>query len=181
MTNKNGVSTGQQKLLDNLARELFQTEKSASKHCRREADRLRATPPAVALRAVATHADAVLAELPAMAKRSGLIVSEGGKLTGALFSQVRDKVADLLIDRERSYRGTMLGCRHGLDVVHLLHQVAIAMGNTQLDDFCSAWLNTRLVLVKQLEEELAWFAKHPDEAVQFARPPLPTRESRTAS
>jgi hypothetical protein len=104
-----------------------------------------------------------------VAARNGMVVSAGGIATGELFSQLRDKLADLLIDSERSYRGTLLGCRHGLDVVRLLRQLAIVIGNEDLDNFCAGWLNTRIVLVEQLEEELAWFAKHPKEAVANAR------------
>lgn len=163
------LNESQKTLLDNLSRELFQTETSAARHCAREADRLGSTPPALALRAVAEHAQKVLEQLPGLAERNGMVVSKGGKVTGELFSQLRDKLADLLIDSERSYRGTLLGCRHGLDVVRLLLQVAVVLGNDELDNFCTAWLNTRSVLVQQLEDELAWFAKHPADAVANAR------------
>jgi len=169
MSIKDDLNESQRTLLNNLSRELFQTETSAARHCAREADRLENTPPAVALRGVVTHAQLVLAELPALAERNGMVVSKGGIATGELFSQLRDKLADLLIDSERSYRGTLLGCRHGLDVVRLLRQLAVAIGNEELDTFCASWLNTRTVLVEQLEEELAWFAKHPAEAVANAR------------
>ena len=114
--------------LHSLARELFQTETSAARHCRREAERLGDTGPARALLAVADHADAVLKELPAIAERNDMPVSKGGRMTGALFSQLRDKMFDMLIDSDRSYRGTLLGCRHGLDVVRTLQQLARCNG-----------------------------------------------------
>ena len=165
--------------LISLTRELFQTEISASRHCRREARRLTGTGPGYALQAVADHADAVVDELPRLATRNGLPVSRGGRLTGALFSQLRDKMFDMLIDSDRSYRGTLLGCRHGLDVVRMLQQVAVHNGLTDLDAFCAAWLNTRAVLVQKVEDELAWFARHPAAALQIARRPLlPSRPSR---
>jgi len=163
------LNDSQKTLLNNLSRELVQTETSAARHCAREANRLGNTPPALALRAVVEHAQKVLERLPELAERNGMVVSKGGKVTGELFSQLRDKLADLLIDSERSYRGTLLGCRHGLDVVRLLLQVAVVLGNDELDNFCTAWLNTRSILVKQLEDELAWFAKHPADAVANAR------------
>jgi hypothetical protein len=169
MTAAIALNESQQTLLNNLARELFQTETSAARHCTREADRLGNTPPALALRSVASHAEKVLAELPALAERNGMVVSKGGIATGELFSQLRDKLADLFIDSERSYRGTLLGCRHGLDVVRLLLQMAVVLGNEELDSFCAAWLNTRSVLVQQMEDELAWFAKHPADAIANAR------------
>lgn len=170
MTMPSELTSAQKTFLNNLSRELFQTETSAARHCKREADRLGDTPPALALRAVSQHAEAILRELPALAERNSMVVSKGGMLTGELFSQLRDKMADMLIDSERSYRGTMLGCRHGVDVVRVLQQLADALGNRELDSFCASWLNTRTVLVKKLEDELAWFARHPAEAVRIARP-----------
>lgn len=163
-------SSASHTLLVSLTRELFQTETSAAQHCRREADRLGDEPPATALRAVADHADAILRELPGVAERNGMPVSTGGKITGALFSQLRDKLFDLMIDSDRSYRGTLLGCRHGLDVVRTLGHLAVDLGKPDLDAFCAAWLNTRTVLVQNVEDQLAWFAKHPEDALRFARP-----------
>lgn len=160
--------------LISLTRELFQTETSAARHCRREAERLGETGPGEALRAVADHADAILRELPQLADRNRLPISVGGRLVGALFSQLRDKMFDMMIDSDRSYRGTLLGCRHGLDVVRMLQHLAIENGLTDLDAFCAAWLNTRTILVQKVEDELAWFAQHPNAALQFARKPLMT-------
>lgn len=177
-TQAHGEQSAQQSLLVSLTRELFQTETSAARHCRREADRLAESGPALALRAVAEHADAILRELPALADRNGMPVSPGGKLTGALFSQLRDKMFDMLIDTDRSYRGTLLGCRHGLDVVRVLQHLATAMGKSDLNAFCTAWLNTRTVLVQKLEEELAWFAQHPHEALRLARSPVSSSRTR---
>jgi hypothetical protein len=165
--------------LHSLARELFQTETSAARHCRREAERLGDTGPARALHAVAAHAESVLSALPELARRNDMPVSKGGRMTGALFSQLRDKMFDMLIDSDRSYRGTLLGCRHGLDVVRMLRNLATCMGNTELDNFCTDWLNTRTVLVQKLEDELAWFAKNPEEALKLARPLMATARVRT--
>jgi hypothetical protein len=169
-TNASGDASDAQAFLTSLTRELFQTETSAARHCRREADRLGESEPALALRAVADHADAILSELPGLAERNGMPISKGGKMTGALFSQLRDKMFDMLIDSDRSYRGTLLGCRHGLDVVRMLQHLACEMGKPDLDAFCAAWLNTRTVLVQKVEDELKWFAKNPHQALKFARP-----------
>ena len=161
-------------LLVSLSRELFQTETSASRHCRREAARLGDSGPAAALLAVADHADAVLLELPKLAQRNNMPVSRGGALTGELFSQLRDKLFDMLIDSDRSYRGTLLGCRHGIDVVHMLQHLANVVGKADLDAFCAAWLSTRTVLVQRVEDQLAWFARHPGHALKLARRPFVT-------
>jgi hypothetical protein len=165
MTHRKPLTDNQRTLLNNLTREVFQTETSAARHSRREADRYEDAPPAIALRAVAVHADRVLGQLPALAERNDLIVSKGGILVGELFSQGRDKLADMLIDRERSYRGTLLGMRHGIDVFRLLHEFSNSINNYELRDFTKAWLEERLPLVQRVDEELKWFAENPDVAV----------------
>ncbi|MDB4991113.1 MAG: hypothetical protein JWN04_6291 [Myxococcaceae bacterium] len=179
MTNTGTLGSSTRTFLDALTRELFQTETSASQHCTREAKRLGSTAPALALRAVAEHAEAVLRELPALAERNNLPVSKGGNLAGHMFSELRDKLFDRLIDCERSYRGTLLGCRHGLDVVRTLGHLAASVGNLELDAFCTRWLNTRTVLVERVEDELAWFAQHPDQATRLARPLVPSLRERS--
>jgi len=175
------LTPSQRTLLDNLTRELFQTETSAFKHCNREADRLGDTPPALALRNVSAHAKVILEALPDLARRNDMVVSKGGMVVGELFSQLRDKMADMLIDSERSYRGTLLGARHGIDVVRLLQRFANAVANVELAQFCTSWLEQRVVLVQQLEEELRWFAEHADEAVKFARPLVSSLRAQTRS
>jgi hypothetical protein len=154
------------KLLRTLGRELFQTETSASWHCRREARRLGSSPPAWALSAVADHADGVLRELPALAERHELPVSVGGHLVGRVFSALRQTFADRLIDQERSYRGTLLGIRHGIDCVRLIEHVAMVLNDADLANWCEAWLDARIELTARVEEGLAWFARHPIEATR---------------
>jgi hypothetical protein len=158
------------RLLRNLSRELFQTETSASLHCRREAKRLGDAPPSRVLHDVAQHADAVLGELPPLCGRYDLPVSQPGMAIGALFSALRERFADHLIERERSYRGTLLGMRHGVDVVLLLRHAAEQQGYSDLVQFCERWLSSRVPLVSAAEEQLVWFARHSDTALEFARP-----------
>ena len=156
-------------LLKSLTRELFQTEMSAVKHCRREAERLGEASPAITLREISSQAERFLAELPAIVERYELPRSGSGLAVGALFSQAREKLFDRLIRSERSYRGTMLGLRHGVDLVHLLAHVARAADLTYLSAFCERWLVVRQPLVADLERGLAWFAKQPARAMQLAR------------
>jgi hypothetical protein len=157
-----------QSLLESLARELFQTETSATSHCGREAKRLGSVPPAFAMQAVAEHAETVLRELPAVAEAHGVPVSGAGVAVGQLFSELRDKVFDKLIRSERSYRGTLLGMRHGVDLVQLLERAAQAAGDLGLAHFCQNWLQQREPLVQRAEQELTWFAEHPEEAMKRA-------------
>jgi hypothetical protein len=161
-----------QALLEKLTRELFQTETSASRHCRREAERLGNAAGAEAFREIARHADGILERLPGLMKAEGLPESPGGSIVGASFSQVRDKIADKMLDRERSYRGTILGLRHGVDVVRLFGAVGERNGRSTLGSFRDEWFATRLPLVQRVEEGLVWFADHPDTALERATAPL---------
>jgi hypothetical protein len=159
-------------LLERLTRELFQTETSASKHCRREAERLGTAAGAAAFQAIALHADGVLGVLPGLVRSHGLPESPGGSLVGATFSRVRDMVADKLLDRERSYRGTILGLRHGVDVVRLFGTLGERCGYADLGRFRDAWLDQRLPLIVRVEDGLLWFADHPDIGLDRATAPL---------
>jgi hypothetical protein len=158
-----------EKLLQRLMRELFQTETSAVRHCQREAERVLGCPPADALLAVADHARDTLCELPSLARVEELPVSLAGVYTGALFSELRDKLFDPMTTSERSYRGTLLGARHGLDLVRMLRALADETLRCALFDFCGSWLTARTVLVEELEEQMHWFAQHPERAVRNAR------------
>ena len=155
-----------QELLHTLFIELFQTEQSADVHSRREADRLGSEPPAKALRAVADHAHAALIEFSALAEPRGFSATRGGMVVGSFFSLVRNLLADRLIDRERSYRGTLLGMRHGMDVVRSIHFVANAAGDTALVAALDNWLRVRAPLVNNVAAELAWFAINPEHALE---------------
>jgi hypothetical protein len=155
-------------LLRNLTPELFQTEVSASRHCRREARRNPGTPPAQALLAVAEHADEALRDLTALAAKHELPRGSFGVLLGGLFSETRERIADHLIDAERSYRGTLLGMRHGTDVVRMFGATAKHAGIDELATWAQAWLERRDDLVKQAERQLDWFAVHAQRALARA-------------
>ncbi|MCY1008598.1 hypothetical protein OV079_24155 [Nannocystis pusilla] len=154
--------------LANLARELFQTEQSAQRHPRLEAERLGDVPPAHCLRAIAAHAESALADLPRLAAQHDLPVSTGGRAVGTAFSVVRNQVADMFLSLERSYRGTLLGMRHGVDLMILFEQVARRDGAVELADWCAAWLERRVALLQEAEQALAWFAEHPERALEAA-------------
>lgn len=159
----------QQKLLKSLFRELFQSERSAMKHPRREAERLDGGPPAQALLAVSEHAKSVFAELCATARASDAPVSRAGMAIGSLLSIARHTVLDRAVDTERSYRGTLLGIRHGIDVVKLIRKIADAGGRVELAGFCTRWLEQREPLAERVEAAMGWFADHPQRAAEMPR------------
>ena len=151
-------------LLERLTREFFQTETSAVLHCRREADRYPDSAYATPFREVANHAERILREFVPLARKEELPVSAGGTIVGTLFSQARDSFADKLISAERSYRGTMLGMRHGFDLVQLLAATARRRGRAELAQFFETWLRTRQPLLERCEAGFEWFAEHADRA-----------------
>src|SRR5688500_7791064 len=148
------------RLLPSLVTELFQTERSAYRHPIREAKRLGDVPPAIALRAVAAHANEVLDELPELARARGVAVAGVGVVVGETFSNVRHFFADRFLDRERSYRGTLLGMRHGIDLVRLLRAAAEDEADAELVSWCERWSSVRERLVAGVERELEWFGHH---------------------
>ncbi|MGK4008266.1 hypothetical protein WMF31_36950 [Sorangium sp. So ce1036] len=163
-----GESQAGRAFLASLVRELFQTERSAKTHPLVEAERLGDVPPAHAMRAISAHATAVLAELPSLMRVRGLPVSAGGSAVGEAFSALRDHLADHVLNKEKSYRGTLLGVRHGVDLVELIQYVATVEGDALLAAWCARWLSTRRPLVEAAADELAWLAARPALATQPA-------------
>lgn len=156
------------RLKEKLCRELSQSEHSAIVQPRREAKRLGEIPPALALRAVADHAEAMRPRFDTLvagrrASHRGIAL---GRFVGEVFSRLRRMIFDHLIDTERSYRGTLLGCDHGIDVVRLLRAVANEDGDAHLAAFCDEWLAERTALVRAAEGALAYFAANPALALQ---------------
>jgi hypothetical protein len=169
------------KLLHNVVHEVFQTETSAVRHCQREAERLASTGPGRAMIAISGHASQVLEALGPVCRREGLPVSVGGSTAGVLLSEMRDKVLDRLIQSERSYRGTLMGLHHGIDLMKLVTLAAEASGKSSLLELCSNWIPARTALVQVAVEELSWFVMHPERATEIARPlMLSTRSHRAA-
>ena len=70
---------------------------------------------------------------------------------------------------EKSYRGTLIGMRHGIDLVELTGAVAREHGDIEFADWCDQWLERRRPLVEAAARELAWFAANPERATDPAR------------
>lgn len=157
-------------LIHTLFIELFQTERSANLHSMREAERYGDAPPAIALRAVAHHAASIMPDLRELAAARKIPETESGVAIGSLFSKIRDQIADRLINSERSYRGTLLGMRHGIDVVRSLRHAALAAEDFTLSMFCDGWLAARTPLVEEVAAKLEWFGKNPERALATAKP-----------
>jgi len=165
-------------MLETLFGELLQAEHSAELHGRREAKRLADSAPGAALSAIAAHAAGVNADLPQLATREKLPISRASRWTGAALSYARAAVIDRLVEHERSYRTTLLGLRHGIDVVRMLQHVADASGRVELGGFCARWLEQREPLVGKVEQAMTWFAHHPSSALKKTRTQVATEAGR---
>lgn len=158
--------TASQKLCSKLCREFAQSEQSASSHCRREATKFGCMDPRNAMTAIATHADAMRPRFEAVMTRRKTTGIGFGRLLGEAFSLVRHGVLDRLIDVERSYRGTLLGVRHGADVARMLRALAAREADHDFVAFCDGWLAQRLALIERAEHAMLWFASHPNHAIR---------------
>jgi hypothetical protein len=162
------MATSLERLRTKLGRELAQAEHDAIIHCEREAGRYGHLPPGEAFRAIADHAREVRPQLAAVwgdqptGVRAGRVVAE-------VFSAVRQFALDRVTDAERSYRATLLGLRHGVDVVRLMREVLVRQHDHEPLRVCNELLERRLRLLGRAEERLRWFAEHPDVALRSSR------------
>jgi hypothetical protein len=165
-------------LCNKLCRELAQSEESARLHPMREARRLGNVAPAAALRAIADHAAQLRPRFVALMERDQLTGLRLGRSVGKLFSALHYAFFVRVIDTERSFRGTLLGMRHGVDVVTMLRHVADASGRVGIGGFCTRWLEERVPLIAAVEHAMSWFAHHPTAAVQSLAVPEWLRRKR---
>jgi hypothetical protein len=86
------------------------------------------------------------------------------RAVGEMFSTLRNLLFDRMIDTERSYRGTLLGFRHGVDVTRLLREVALRIGDDRLLQFCDEWLVQQARVVRRRSD-----ARKPDLTARVAR------------
>lgn len=162
--------------LKKLIEEFYQTERSAVEHPRKEADRLGNIPPAHAMLAVATHAEQTLAQAHALFSQLDLPEGNVGEGVGKGFSLMRDLVADRLLTMERSYRGTVLGMTHGLDLTTLLIELLERTEpHHELVEFLQRWHHDRAALVETCRHQLSWFVNHPEVADMAATDGLVAR------
>jgi hypothetical protein len=143
-----------------LLPELYDLEEDVYRLSLREAERLDG-PPAIALRTIVAHANAMLDELPTLARGRSVDLDNVVALARDTWRQVRDAVADRFHDRERAYLRALTTARRGIDVARLIHAAANHDGDTRLAAWCEHWISARTRLVDQASSEIVWFAEHP--------------------
>ena len=155
------------RLYDKLARELLQSEHDAHLHGMREAER-QVDVPAREMMTIAYHAQRTEPELRRLvAERQpiGAMLALGVAKT---FSHVRHFAFDHMLARERTYRATLLGMRHGLEAAYLLRAVADRARRTEVRDFCARLIMEREPMLQAAADAVAWFADHPKLALSHA-------------
>jgi hypothetical protein len=158
------------RMLRMLCREVVRSETAVRLRCGRGATRLEQLPPAAKLRACAEHAQRALESLPGQGTRRRLPMKVAGTLTATVRARIQGAVGDRLISSERAYRHTLLGLRKSVDLVRMLRELARLQSEPALEAWCSEWLDARMPLVLEVEDGLAWFAHHSDQATRLARP-----------
>jgi hypothetical protein len=163
------VSKESKELLEASLLELFQAERSATRHPRIESERLAATPPGGTMEEIALHADGQLEELTELARERGIAPGPAAQAIGRAFSVLRDNLTDLTTTTEQSYRLTLLGLRHGIDLTRLLRELAVLADDTELRTWSEKWLLRRVEQVERAETDLRWFVENPARAMEPVR------------
>jgi len=135
-------------------------------HCAREASRVDEAV-AFALGKTSEHAKDSLTTLRDLAKARGVTPSVG-EAVGRALSELRDKIADRMLASQTSYRGTLLGMRHGYDIFVLAREAAVREHDAEFAAFAGWWLDTRGPLIEDVARSLSWFAEHPVRALRRA-------------
>jgi hypothetical protein len=117
--------------------------------------------------AASLHADKALRSLLQHAPDQPTVVV--GAVSGTLVSALRQAMMDYAQSGEHAYRSTLLGLRHGIDVVTLLHRLALREGDVALAAWCEEWMSLRVPVVADAHASLAWFAENLAAATDTAR------------
>lgn len=168
-------------LLPSLLIEVFQAERAGALHPRKEAERLSGTSPSQAMHELADDCARALEELRVIVQRADLPVTTLGEKLGAAFSVMRDGFADLLVSRETSYRGTLLGVHHGIDAIQLLLTSAEYEKDVEVVEWCMRTLDRRRPLLAKAQHELTWFGHNPDVATEPAKRTLVSKAARVVA
>jgi hypothetical protein len=146
---------------DKLCRELAQSELDAMIHTIREANRLGTGAPAEMLRAISAHACALQPLVKSVIGPRQPVGLQLGRIVGRLFSGFRQVFSDRILAAERSYRATLLGLRHGVDLAVLLREVAMRLGDRALLQLTDKIVTERRPMVDRAVDALGWFAQRP--------------------
>ena len=147
-----------------LLREVSQSEHDAYLHTHREATRLGPCPPARAFEAISQHADGMRKRLQVL-MRGQSFGHALGILVADTFSNLRHYGVDRVLSRERSYRATLLGLRHGVDATHLLRFASRELGDDEITTFCDDLIVVREPSLVRAVAALEWFAQQPHQAL----------------
>ncbi|HYO96348.1 MAG TPA: hypothetical protein VER33_17640 [Polyangiaceae bacterium] len=162
------TSSPSRELIAATFHELVQAERSASVQTRAEAERLHATPPGYAMAQIADDAAEALPKLEQLVESRNFGCVDRATMS-YLVSIFREGIVDRMLNKEMSYRTTLLGVRHGIDLVRMLWELGIASDDRELVAWCDTWLTRRFARVSEAEGAFSWFALNPALAMEPAR------------
>lgn len=168
-----------QDLLGALARELLSSERGASRHARLEAERLGQSPPGVIMDEIAIHAERSLEQVEEWARRRGIRSAVSESVASRALTNVRERFSELAMSVEQSYRMSLLGMRHSVDLIRLIRELAVLADDRDLREWSERWSLRRLDLLEQAEMALGWFAEHPGRALEPVKSTLVAQVART--
>jgi hypothetical protein len=148
------------RLSGSLLAELYDREEDTYRVSLREAKHIGWSPPSIALRVVAAHADEALGELRALAYARDVSISSPRALIADAFRRFWDMAIDQVVDQERAYRRALGSMHEGIDVVRLTSTASRDEGDDALTKWCARWLAVRERIVLDVAGELAWFFHH---------------------
>lgn len=158
------ISGARHRLLDKLAREVLRGETRTIELARREARRLGAVPPAMALQSIARHADELAPRLYDVLEPLGLVpgsVPGSGALIALRWDGIRRRVLEHRDPQRaaREYQRVVAELRHTIEVVRVLREAARLEELFALIRWSDDWLAARRPRVAEAEVQVAWFAR----------------------
>lgn len=173
------ISKESRDFLEALTRELLSSERSATRHARLEADRLGQTPPGVIMEEIALHAERAVEQVEEWARRRGVSGLTAESAAVRALAGARDKLTDLALTTEQSYRMSLLTVRHSVDLIRSIRELAVLADDRDLREWSERWSLRRLDLLEQGEMALAWFAEHAGRALEPIKSTLVAQVART--
>jgi hypothetical protein len=128
---------------------------------------------------IATDAERALEQIEGWARRRGVQGLSAESAAARAFASARDKLAELALTTEQSYRMSLLAARHGVDLIRMIRELARLADDRELREWSERWSLRRLDLIEQGEMALAWFAEHSGRALEPVKSTLMAQVART--
>ncbi len=125
------------------------------------------------------HAERSLEQVEEWARRRGIRSAVSESVASRALTNVRERFSELAMSVEQSYRMSLLGMRHSVDLIRLIRELAVLADDRDLREWSERWSLRRLDLLEQAEMALGWFAEHPGRALEPVKSTLVAQVART--